>query len=70
MGLTNWATNHTYGASVLHQPTSLEELRAIVSTSPRGLYPRIEDFRYLVARFDPRGVFRNAFLDRHVLRRR
>ncbi|WP_315096332.1 D-arabinono-1,4-lactone oxidase [uncultured Cellulomonas sp.] len=31
------------------------------------LYPRWDDFRSLVARTDPDGVFRNAFLDRHVL---
>ncbi|WP_456846751.1 D-arabinono-1,4-lactone oxidase [Cellulomonas sp. P5_C6] len=31
------------------------------------LYPRWEDFRSLVARTDPDGVFRNAYLDRHVL---
>jgi len=30
------------------------------------LYPRWDDFRALVARTDPDGVFRNAFLDRHV----
>ncbi|QEO10003.1 D-arabinono-1,4-lactone oxidase [Protaetiibacter larvae] len=27
------------------------------------LYPRFDDFRALAARHDPRGVFRNAFLD-------
>ena len=31
------------------------------------LYPRWADFRSLVARTDPDGVFRNAYLDRHVL---
>ncbi len=31
------------------------------------LYPRLGDFRSLVARTDPRGAFRNAFLDRHGL---
>ncbi|NUU17049.1 FAD-binding protein [Cellulomonas humilata] len=31
------------------------------------LYPRWDDFRSLVARTDPEGVFRNDFLDRHVL---
>lgn len=31
------------------------------------LYPRWDDFRALVARTDPEGVFRNAFLERHVL---
>jgi len=31
------------------------------------LYPRWADFRALVARVDPEGVFRNDFLDRHVL---
>jgi xylitol oxidase len=30
-------------------------------------YPRLPDFRRLAARLDPRGAFRNAFLDRHVL---
>ncbi|GAA3337408.1 alditol oxidase [Amorphoplanes nipponensis] len=29
----------------------------------RGLYPRFADFRALVDRYDPRGVFRNAWLD-------
>ncbi|TAM71091.1 MAG: FAD-binding protein [Microbacteriaceae bacterium] len=32
----------------------------------RSLYPRIADFRRLAERHDPRGVFRNAFLERHV----
>lgn len=31
------------------------------------LYPRMDDFRALVARSDPGGVFRGPFLDRHVL---
>lgn len=34
---------------------------------PRDLYPRLDDFRALVARTDPEGVFRNPFVDRHVL---
>lgn len=29
-------------------------------------YPRLADFRALAARLDPRGAFRNEFLDRHV----
>jgi xylitol oxidase len=29
-------------------------------------YPRLPDFRGLAERLDPRGAFRNAFLDRHV----
>ena len=32
-----------------------------------GLYPRLPDFRALVARLDPEGRFRNAFLERTVL---
>ncbi len=32
-----------------------------------ALYPRLEDFRRLVERFDPDGVFRNPFLTRTVL---
>jgi alditol oxidase len=31
------------------------------------LYPRIADFRGLAERLDPRGAFRNAWLERHVL---
>ena len=31
------------------------------------LYPRLEDFAALRARLDPRGVFRNAWLERRVL---
>ncbi|SNS24317.1 xylitol oxidase [Geodermatophilus saharensis] len=31
-----------------------------------GLYPRLGDFRELVRRFDPRGAFRNDYLDRTV----
>ena len=30
------------------------------------VYPRLEDFRALVRRYDPQGKFRNAFLDAHV----
>jgi xylitol oxidase len=29
-------------------------------------YPRLLDFRNLASRLDPRGAFRNAYLDRHV----
>jgi alditol oxidase len=32
-----------------------------------GLYPRHADFVRLIGRLDPRGAFRNAWLDRHVL---
>ncbi|MCX7522964.1 FAD-binding protein [Microbacterium sp. STN6] len=32
-----------------------------------GRYPRIGEFRALAERYDPRGVFRNAFLERHVV---
>jgi len=31
-----------------------------------SLYPRMADFRQLAQRHDPRGVFRNEFLERHV----
>jgi xylitol oxidase len=31
------------------------------------LYPRLADFRDLTDRLDPRGAFRNAWLERHVL---
>ena len=33
----------------------------------RALYPRLADFRRLVAELDPAGKFRNAFLDAYVL---
>jgi xylitol oxidase len=32
----------------------------------RARYPRFDDFRALVRRFDPRGAFRNDYLDRTV----
>ena len=32
-----------------------------------SLYPRMADFRRLVARYDAGGKFRNGFLDRHVI---
>ena len=32
-----------------------------------GLYPRLPDFAALAGRLDPRGVFANAWLRRHVL---
>ncbi|GIG19634.1 xylitol oxidase [Cellulomonas chitinilytica] len=44
------------------------KLFADVDRDLRRLYPRWDDFRALVARVDPDGVFRNGFLDRHVLR--
>jgi xylitol oxidase len=31
-----------------------------------SLYPRLGDFRQLVARFDPHGKFRNAFVDQYI----
>ena len=30
-------------------------------------YSRLDDFAALRSRLDPRGAFRNAWLDRHVL---
>ena len=32
----------------------------------RALYPRLEDFKALLGRYDPQGKFRNAFLDRYI----
>ena len=32
-----------------------------------ALYERLPDFARLVARLDPRGAFRNGWLERHVL---
>ncbi len=34
----------------------------------QSLYPKLQDFRRLVKRFDPAGKFRNEFLERYVLR--
>jgi xylitol oxidase len=34
-----------------------------------GRYERLEDFRALAGRLDPRGAFRNAWLERHVVGR-
>ncbi len=35
MSATNWAGNYTYQATRLHQPSSVDELRAIVARTPR-----------------------------------
>jgi xylitol oxidase len=43
------------------------KLFADVDRDLARLYPRWADFRALVARVDPDGVFRNDFVDRHVL---
>lgn len=43
------------------------KLFADVDRSLAGAYPRMGDFRRLVARLDPEGTFGNGFLDRHVL---
>jgi len=40
------------------------------ATAIARLYPRLPDFARLVMRLDPRGTFRNAWLDTHVLGRR
>jgi len=37
--------------------------------APKGLearYPKLQDFKKLVAQYDPHGKFRNAFLEREV----
>lgn len=44
------------------------KLFADVDRDLARLYPRWDDFRALVARTDPDGVFRNDFVERHVLR--
>lgn len=36
-------------------------------TRLRELYPKFEEFRALARRYDPKGKFRNAFLDQYVL---
>ncbi|MGH2873870.1 MAG: FAD-binding protein, partial [Solirubrobacteraceae bacterium] len=33
MELTNWAGNHRYGASVVHRPETLDQLRALASSA-------------------------------------
>ena len=33
--LTNWSKNYTYRAGTLHEPRSLDELRALVAEAPR-----------------------------------
>lgn len=43
------------------------KLFADAGRSLAQVYPRMADFRELVARRDPEGKFGNAFLDRHVL---
>ncbi|WP_369046292.1 D-arabinono-1,4-lactone oxidase [Sinomonas sp. P10A9] len=40
------------------------KLFAVPSAELRALYPRFEEFRDLVAKRDPEGTFRNAYLDR------
>jgi xylitol oxidase len=35
----------------------------------QSLYPRLGDFRALLESYDPRGKFRNAFLERYVISR-
>lgn len=32
----------------------------------RRLYPRLDDFRQLLGRYDPASKFRNDFLDRYL----
>jgi len=39
-------------------------------TRLQSLYERLPDFRQLLVKFDPRGKFRNAFLDRYIFGRR
>jgi len=34
--LANWAGNHVYGATEVHRPASVEELREIVARAPRA----------------------------------
>jgi len=40
---------------------------AATASDLAGRYPRMADFRALAARLDPRGAFRNDFLERKVL---
>lgn len=42
------------------------KLFTIEPATLRARYPRLDEFRRLAARFDPKGKFRNAFLDRYV----
>ena len=51
-----------YGARPHWGKTFLAEADAIAP-----LYERLPDFRALAGRLDPRGAFRNAWLERHVL---
>ena len=67
-------------AAVLDALVAMEEVLAPLDARPHwgklfrtdratldGLYERLPDFRDLVKRFDPEGVFRNDFLDRYLL---
>jgi xylitol oxidase len=43
------------------------KLFAMDATAIAAGYERLPDFRELATRLDPRGAFRNAWLERHVL---
>jgi xylitol oxidase len=43
------------------------KLFLMASAAVAARYERLEDFRRLAAELDPRGAFRNAWLERHVL---
>ena len=38
----------------------------VPAATVRGLHPRLSDARRLAAEYDPRGVFRNAFVEEYV----
>jgi len=43
-------------------------VKSRVNTAPESLlYERLPDFAHLVERLDPRGAFRNDWLEQHVL---
>jgi hypothetical protein len=80
---TNWAGSYAYRARELHRPATIAQLQEIAARAPRvrmlgsrhtfslsrpaHLYERREDFVALAERLDPRGAFRNAWLERVAL---
>ena len=38
----------------------------VPASTVRGLHPRLPEARRLAAEYDPRGVFRNAFVEEYV----
>jgi xylitol oxidase len=63
--LTNWAGNLSYSTDHLREAASVEQIQSVFWSR----YERMKEFIELATKYDPKGKFRNDFLNTYVFAR-